>query len=77
MPRKVKFGITGFSQVRGWRGESDTKEKIIRRVECDLYYMEHRPLFFDIEILFARLWPLPPWKECLVATNDFSRRSPF
>jgi len=49
---KVKPGITGWAQVKGWRGETDTEEKIIRRVECDLYYMENWSVFLDIEILF-------------------------
>jgi len=49
---RVKPGITGWAQVSGWRGETDTEEKIIRRVECDLYYMENWSLFLDIEILF-------------------------
>ncbi len=49
---KVKPGITGWAQVLGWRGETDTEEKIRRRVEADLYYMEHWSLFLDIEILF-------------------------
>lgn len=52
---KVKPGITGWAQVLGWRGETDTEEKIRRRVECDLYYMEHWSLFLDIEILFRTL----------------------
>lgn len=49
---KVKPCITGWAQVLGWRGETDTEEKIRRRVEADLYYMEHWSLFLDIEILF-------------------------
>jgi len=49
---KVKPGITGWAQVNGWRGETDTEEKIIRRVECDLFYMENWSLFLDIEIIF-------------------------
>ncbi len=49
---KVKPGITGWAQVKGWRGETDTEEKIVRRVACDLYYMENWSLFLDIEILF-------------------------
>ncbi len=52
---KVKPGITGWAQVLGWRGETDTEEKIRRRVEADLYYMEHWSLFLDIEILFRTL----------------------
>jgi Undecaprenyl-phosphate glucose phosphotransferase len=49
---KVKPGITGWAQVNGWRGETDTEEKIIRRVECDLFYMENWSIFLDIEIMF-------------------------
>jgi len=48
---KIKPGITGWAQVKGWRGETDTEEKIMRRVECDLYYMENWSLFLDVEIL--------------------------
>ena len=49
---KVKPGITGWAQVMGWRGETDTEDKIIHRVECDLYYMENWSILLDIEILF-------------------------
>lgn len=48
---KIKPGITGWAQVNGWRGETDTEEKIRRRVECDLYYMENWSLFFDLYII--------------------------
>ncbi|HVI52560.1 MAG TPA: undecaprenyl-phosphate glucose phosphotransferase [Candidatus Sulfotelmatobacter sp.] len=48
---KVKPGITGWAQVNGWRGETDTEDKILHRVECDLYYMEHWTLLLDLEIL--------------------------
>lgn len=48
---KVKPGITGWAQVNGWRGETDTSEKIQRRVEHDLYYIENWSVFFDIYIL--------------------------
>ena len=50
---RVKPGITGWAQVNGWRGETDTPEKIQRRVECDLYYIENWSLFLDIYILMA------------------------
>lgn len=49
---KIKPGITGWAQVMGWRGETDTEEKIVKRVECDLYYIENWSIFLDIEILF-------------------------
>lgn len=48
---KVKPGITGWAQVNGWRGETDTLEKIERRVEHDLFYIENWSILFDIQIL--------------------------
>jgi exopolysaccharide biosynthesis polyprenyl glycosylphosphotransferase len=50
---KVKPGITGWAQINGWRGETDTSEKIQRRVEHDLYYIENWSVFFDLQILAA------------------------
>ncbi len=48
---KVKPGITGWAQINGWRGETDTQEKIQRRVEHDLYYIENWSILFDLYIL--------------------------
>jgi lipopolysaccharide/colanic/teichoic acid biosynthesis glycosyltransferase len=48
---KVKPGITGWAQINGWRGETDTQEKIQRRVEHDIYYIENWSVFFDLQIL--------------------------
>jgi Undecaprenyl-phosphate glucose phosphotransferase len=48
---KVKPGITGWAQINGWRGETDTEEKIQRRVEFDLYYIENWSVFFDFYIV--------------------------
>ncbi len=48
---RVKPGITGWAQVHGWRGETDTKEKIQKRVEHDLYYIENWSLLMDVYIL--------------------------
>jgi putative colanic acid biosynthesis UDP-glucose lipid carrier transferase len=48
---KVKPGMTGWAQVNGWRGESDTLEKMQKRVECDLYYIENWSIFFDLWIM--------------------------
>jgi Undecaprenyl-phosphate glucose phosphotransferase len=48
---KVKPGITGWAQVNGWRGETDTQEKIRKRVEYDIHYIENWSLAFDIQIL--------------------------
>ncbi|MGH6907722.1 MAG: undecaprenyl-phosphate glucose phosphotransferase [Aestuariivirga sp.] len=49
---RVKPGITGWAQVNGWRGETDTTEKLQRRVEHDLYYIENWSLAFDLTILW-------------------------
>jgi Undecaprenyl-phosphate glucose phosphotransferase len=48
---RVKPGITGWAQVNGWRGETDTTEKIERRVEHDLYYIDNWSLLLDLKIL--------------------------
>jgi lipopolysaccharide/colanic/teichoic acid biosynthesis glycosyltransferase len=48
---RVKPGITGWAQVNGWRGETDTHEKIQQRVEHDLYYIENWSILFDLYIL--------------------------
>ncbi len=48
---KVKPGITGWAQINGWRGETDTAEKIERRVEHDLYYIENWSLMLDLYII--------------------------
>lgn len=47
----VKPGITGWAQVNGFRGETDTHEKMLSRVEYDLYYVDNWSFFFDIKIL--------------------------
>ena len=48
---RVRPGITGWAQVNGWRGETDTQEKIQQRVEHDLYYIENWSVLFDLYIL--------------------------
>jgi Undecaprenyl-phosphate glucose phosphotransferase len=48
---RMKPGITGWAQINGWRGETDTFEKIEQRVEHDLYYIENSSLAFDCYIL--------------------------
>ncbi len=53
---RVKPGITGWAQVRGWRGETDTEEKIMKRVEYDLDYIEHWSLSFDLKIILQTIF---------------------
>lgn len=47
---RVKPGVTGWAQISGWRGETDTQEKLERRVEHDLYYIENWSVTFDLYI---------------------------
>lgn len=53
---KVKPGMTGWAQVAGWRGESDTLEKMQKRVEYDLYYIENWSVSFDLWILILTVF---------------------
>ena len=53
---KVRPGITGLAQVNGWRGETDTLEKIQMRVKYDLEYIRHWSLILDLKIVFLTLF---------------------
>lgn len=53
---KVKPGITGWAQVNGWRGETETLEKMQKRVEYDLYYIDNWSLAFDLKIIFLTVF---------------------
>jgi Undecaprenyl-phosphate glucose phosphotransferase len=48
---KVRPGITGWAQINGWRGETDTSDKIQKRVEHDLYYIDNWSVLLDLYIL--------------------------
>lgn len=52
----VKPGITGWAQVNGYRGETDTLEKMQRRFECDLYYIDNWSLLLDVKIILMTLF---------------------
>ena len=45
---KMRAGITGWAQVNGWRGDTS----LLKRIECDIYYIKNWSIFFDIKILF-------------------------
>ena len=62
---RVKPGITGWAQINGWRGETDTQDKIQNRVEHDPYYIENWSILFDLRVL--ALTPL----SLLKATNAY------
>ncbi|WP_223291882.1 undecaprenyl-phosphate glucose phosphotransferase [Defluviicoccus vanus] len=49
---KVKPGITGWAQVCGFRGETDTLDKMRMRVEHDIFYIENWSIWFDVKVLF-------------------------
>ncbi|MGB5812165.1 MAG: undecaprenyl-phosphate glucose phosphotransferase [Polyangiales bacterium] len=53
---KVKPGITGWAQVNGWRGETDTLDKMERRVEHDLDYIRNWSLLWDLQIIFMTVF---------------------
>ncbi len=53
---RVKPGITGWAQINGWRGETDTEEKILKRVEYDLEYIENWSLSLDLKIIFKTIF---------------------
>jgi polysaccharide biosynthesis protein PslA len=48
---RVLPGITGLAQVRGWRGETDTEEKLLRRLDADLEYIDNWSLWLDLAIM--------------------------
>jgi len=47
----VKPGITGWAQINGYRGETDTLEKMAKRVECDIFYIRNWTIWFDLQIV--------------------------
>jgi putative colanic acid biosynthesis UDP-glucose lipid carrier transferase len=53
---KVKPGITGLAQINGWRGETDTLDKMEGRIECDHRYIREWSLLMDLKILFQTLF---------------------
>lgn len=61
----VKPGITGWAQVSGWRGETDTLDKMQKRVEFDLYYILQWSIWFDLKILMLTV------VTCLKSENTY------
>lgn len=53
---KVKPGITGWAQINGWRGETDTLDKMEKRIEFDLEYIRNWSLLFDLKIVFLTIF---------------------
>lgn len=53
---KVKPGITGLAQINGWRGETDTLEKMEKRIEYDLLYIRGWSILLDLKIIFLTVF---------------------
>jgi putative colanic acid biosynthesis UDP-glucose lipid carrier transferase len=58
---KVRPGISGWAQINGFRGETNTLDKMERRVEYDLWYIRNWSVFLDLRIGITTLWRL--WRE--------------
>jgi putative colanic acid biosysnthesis UDP-glucose lipid carrier transferase len=56
MRHKVKPGMTGWAQVNGWRGETETVDKMRGRVEHDIHYIENWSIWLDFRILLATVF---------------------
>jgi len=50
---RMKPGITGWAQINGYRGEITSDDELLKRVEHDLYYIDHWSILFDLRILVA------------------------
>jgi putative colanic acid biosynthesis UDP-glucose lipid carrier transferase len=55
---KVKPGITGWAQINGLRGETNTLDLMKKRVDYDLYYIENWSIWFDLRIIWLTLFSL-------------------
>lgn len=53
---KVKPGITGWAQVNGWRGETETLDKMNSRIHCDIEYIRRWSLWLDFKILLLTIF---------------------
>lgn len=53
---KVKPGITGWAQINGWRGETDSVDKMEKRVEYDMHYIRNWSLVMDVRIIAATIF---------------------
>lgn len=52
---KIKPGITGWAQINGWRGETETLDKMQNRVDFDLYYLNQWSIWWDVQIILKTL----------------------
>ncbi len=59
----VKPGITGWAQVNGFRGETETLDKMQQRIDYDLHYLNHWSLALDFNIILRTVWVLAGHKN--------------
>lgn len=62
---RMKPGMTGWAQVNGWRGTTDTVEQIEKRIACDLHYVEHWSVRLDLAII---------WRTAMLVLHSLRRR---
>jgi Undecaprenyl-phosphate glucose phosphotransferase len=55
---RMKPGITGWAQINGWRGQTDTEEKIVERVNHDIQYIDNWSILLDLYIIAKTPWVL-------------------
>jgi len=53
---KVKPGITGWAQVNGWRGGTPELSLMIKRIQHDIWYIDHWSVWLDLKILVLTAW---------------------
>ncbi|MDX2305223.1 MAG: sugar transferase, partial [Microscillaceae bacterium] len=59
----VTPGITGWAQVNGFRGETQTDDLMAKRVELDIEYMQAWSFWLDIKIIFLTVWNIIKGEE--------------
>lgn len=52
----LKPGITGWAQIKGYRGETRTTDAMLNRVEADVWYLENWSFLLDLKIIFLTFW---------------------
>lgn len=55
---EMRPGLTGYAQVNGLRGATPDVEDMRRRVEADIYYVDHYSLWLDLKIFFLTIWKM-------------------
>ena len=59
----MKPGITGWAQVNGWRGPTDTYQKIAGRTDFDLWYVQNGSIWLDLKIIYLTVFGTKVWEE--------------